>query len=54
MKDLIDLVLEQMQEDISVGDFTAIEELVRSIPKDKLLAYLPEDMSNTYKQVNRS
>jgi hypothetical protein len=54
MKDLIDLVLEQMQEDIGVGDFTAIEELIRQIPKAKLIAYLPEDTVNNYKQVNRS
>lgn len=42
---LIDQVLEQMLQDILNADFTAIEELIKFIPKSNLVAYLPEKVT---------
>tara|TARA_R100000231_G_C5202572_1_gene127863 strand:- start:16 stop:174 length:159 start_codon:yes stop_codon:yes gene_type:complete len=39
---LIDRVIKQIKKDIEDGDFTAIDELLRFIPKDILIGYLPE------------
>lgn len=39
---LIDAVLEQIRQDVEVGDFTAIEELISQLPSDALMNYLPE------------
>ena len=39
---LIDKVICQMQTDIEDGDTTAIEELLKQLPKEVLEAYLPE------------
>ncbi len=39
---LIDAVLEQIKVDVAAGDLTAIEELIRNLSADLLLAYLPE------------
>jgi len=41
---LIDLVLDQIEYDIDVGDLTAIEELLKYLPKERLKAYLPEEI----------
>jgi len=41
---LIDLVLDQIEYDIDVGDLTAIEELLKYLPKERLRAYLPEEI----------
>jgi hypothetical protein len=40
--DLYDEVMEQMAEDIRNSDFTAIEELLKFVPRENLIAYLPE------------
>lgn len=42
---LIDAVLEQVQMDIQSGDLTAIEELLRSTPKDALAGFLSDTRS---------
>jgi hypothetical protein len=42
---LIDQVLEQMLQDILNADFTAIEELIKNIPDEVLIAYLPEEVT---------
>ncbi len=39
---LIDAVLEQIKVDVAAGDLTAIEELIRHLPADILLNFLPE------------
>jgi len=39
---LIDQVIDQIRLDCLNGDYTAIEELLRSVPEDNLIAYLPE------------
>jgi hypothetical protein len=39
---LMDSVLEQIRLDVEVGDYTAILELLRFVPKDKLIGFLPE------------
>ena len=41
---VIDLVLEQIKKDIAIGDVTAIEELLTSVPMENLVAYLPEEV----------
>jgi hypothetical protein len=42
-QELIDAVLEQISRDAEVGDYTAIEELLRYTPASRLRAYLPID-----------
>ena len=42
-QEIIDWVLEQIVRDVGSGDLTAIEELLRSVPQDTLLAFLPEE-----------
>lgn len=39
---LIDACLEQIKSDVENGDMTAIEELIRELPTDSLVNYLPE------------
>jgi hypothetical protein len=41
---LIDRVLDQLEDDIKDRDFTAIEELLKFVPEENLIAYLPEEM----------
>ena len=41
--ELIDRVLAEMQRDIEIGDYTAIEELLAAVPNNILEAYLPEE-----------
>jgi hypothetical protein len=42
-EELIDLVLIQIAKDLDSEDFTAIEELLKSVPTKNLKAYLPEE-----------
>ena len=44
MDNLIDLVLAQIVEDVQGEDLQALEELLRSVPRDKLMGYLPESV----------
>jgi len=39
---LIDRVLDQIVEDVNIGDLTAIEELLKTVDTDVLVGYLPE------------
>ena len=39
---LINAVLEQIKADVEAGDITSIEELIRELPADVLMSYLPE------------
>jgi hypothetical protein len=41
-EDLINEVLQQIKADIENEDMTAIEELIKEIPEEKLNAFLPE------------
>ena len=45
-KTLSDLVLEQIQTDISNGDLTAIEILLEYVPEYALKGYLPEEKTD--------
>ena len=38
---LIDSVIDQIQKDVHDGDFTALEEMLAFVPKDKLRGFLP-------------
>ena len=40
--ELIDLVIEQIKNDIEVGDHTAIVELLKYAGRDAMVGYLPE------------
>ena len=42
-QDLLDQVLNQIARDIEDSDFTAIEELLKSVSDENLIAYLPEE-----------
>jgi hypothetical protein len=46
-EELINLVLAQIVEDVEGGDLTAIEELLKPMPTDTLLAFLPEEQNLT-------
>ena len=39
---LIDRVLDQIVEDVNTGDLTAIEEMLKLVPTEVLVNYLPE------------
>jgi dihydroneopterin aldolase len=41
---LYDEVMEQMAEDMRNSDFTAIEELLKFVPRENLIAFLKEDV----------
>ena len=45
-QNLLNLVIEQIKEDIRDNYFEALEEILISIPNEKLLGYLPEELSN--------
>jgi hypothetical protein len=40
---IVDQVIEQIKKDLSVGDETAIDELLHSTPDENLIAFLPDD-----------
>ena len=39
---LVDRVLEQIVEDVNTGDLTAIEEMLKLVPTEVLVNFLPE------------
>lgn len=43
MTNLIDKVLEQVKKDVVIGDLTAIEKLLESVPIENLKEFLPEE-----------
>ena len=45
LSDLVDRVLDQIVKDCEGGDLTAIEELLKSVPCEKLISYLPEELT---------
>ncbi len=49
MDNLIDVVIDNIKEDINFGDLTAIDELLRFIPKENLIGYLPEEQWGDFK-----
>ena len=51
---LLDAVIEQIKGDIEIGDYTAIVELLAYIPRQHLLAYLPEDEKGICEACNGS
>lgn len=42
-QDLLDQVINQIAQDLADRDFTAIEELLKSVPDRDLINYLPEE-----------
>jgi len=45
---LIERVLEQIKTDLSMGDLTALEELLTFVPRENLIGYLPEEEWERY------
>ena len=43
---LLKAVVKQIQEDVSLGDYTAIEDLLKNIPIEKLKGFLTEEKIN--------
>ena len=41
--DLIDRVMDQIAVDFEGGDLTALQELLMFVPRENLIAYLPEE-----------
>jgi hypothetical protein len=42
LSDLISRVMDQIEDDFNKGDLTALEELLKFVPRENLIAYLPE------------
>ena len=42
-EELFDKVIEQLKRDIICKDYTAIDELLRNVPEDVLIAFLAEE-----------
>ena len=42
--ELFDQVIDQLRADIEWRDFTAIEELLKFVPRENLIAFLKEDV----------
>ena len=45
-EELFDSVVEQLHSDIEWGNFEAIEELLKLVPRTNLIAYLSEEKQN--------
>jgi len=43
---VIDRVLDQIRRDVEDQDYTAIEELIKDLPIERLTGYLPEGLTN--------
>jgi len=43
-QELINKAIEQIKEDISLEDVSALDELLKSCPEDSLTNYLPEEV----------
>jgi len=50
MSKLIDTVLDHIIYQVNDGDLTAIEELLKSVPREKLIAFLPEELWDQFPQ----
>ena len=46
---IIEAVIDQIKEDLKYGDVSAIYEMLESVPRKNLLAYLPEEVSEQLK-----
>ena len=46
---LVNEVMAQMENQIHIGDWTAIDELLRFVPRENLIHFLPEKMWKKYK-----
>lgn len=49
MDNLIEVVIDKIKEDINFGDVTAIDELLRFIPKENLIGFLSEEQWGDFK-----
>ncbi len=42
-QELVDLVIAEIKRDIRKGDTTAVDELLKFVPRENLIGYLPEE-----------
>jgi hypothetical protein len=45
---LVDDVIERIKDEIEQGDLTALDEMLRFVPRHILIGYLPEDQWNKH------
>ncbi len=45
---LVDIVIEQIKKDFAMGDETAVDELLRFIPDENLIGFLPDEDQPRY------
>ena len=45
---LVDIVIEQIKKDFAMGDETAVDELLRFIPDENLIGFLPDEDQPIY------
>jgi len=50
MNELIDTVLEHIVCHVNDGDLTAVEELLKYVPRENLIAFLPEELWDKFPQ----
>lgn len=50
-KELVNVVLKQIVDDVLFGDLTAIEELLTFVPIFNLVSYLPDELFNKFKDL---
>lgn len=48
---LMGVVLDEINNNVNAGDLTAIDELIKAIPTEKLLAFLPEEFTKHIKVI---
>jgi hypothetical protein len=51
INDLLDVALEQIKLDVHCGDYTAIEELLKFVPIENIIQYLPEEDWKQFKHL---
>ena len=50
---LINKVIDLIKEDITTGDLTALDELLRFVPTKNLIGYLPEELWGSFGEDDR-
>jgi hypothetical protein len=50
-KELIDVVLKQIVDDVLFGDLTSVEEMLTFLPIINLVSYLPDETINKFKDL---
>jgi hypothetical protein len=54
INDLLDIALEQIKLDVRCGDYTALQELLKFVPVENLIEYLPEGDWRQFKHLKNN